>query len=152
MSGGVTGMTNDSLLRCMAKTSAGMLGRVVIYGSYAVVTVAVLWILGNVVIALRHPLETIHEILVVILWWVYTVEVWVLSISTYSSDIWLHFYLFVLALLLAYTVLVLLFVLALFALFLALFAFVLFAVFTGKKVSEAYPQYRKWIKGLVKQG
>lgn len=142
---------DPSLLRCMAKTSAGMLGRVVIYGSYVVVTVAVLWILGNVVVAIHRPLETIHEILVLILWWVYTVEVWVLSISAYSSDIWLHFYLFVLALLLAYTVLVLLFVLALFALFLVLFGFVISAFFTKTKVYEAYLKYRDWINGLVKK-
>ena len=151
-----TAMTEElpkdaSMLRCMAKTSLGMLEKVIIYISYTIVAVAALWILGTVVVAISPTLATINEILDLIFWWVYTVQVWVLSIGAYSTMDWLHFYLFVLAILLTYTVLVLFFFLALFALFLALFAIVISTAISESKVYEAYLKYRKWLEeGLLK--
>lgn len=142
---------DSSLLRCMAKTGVGMLERVIIYASYFIVTIAVMWILGNMVDTASPTLITLNGLLDMILWWVYRVQVWVLSIGNYSTMDWLHFYLFVLAVLLTYTVLVFLFVLALFALVVVLFAFVILAVVPSEKVSEAYLKYRDWLNRLVKQ-
>lgn len=142
---------DPSLLRCMAETGVGMLERVIIYGSYFIVTLAVLWILGFAVDTASPSLITINGILDMIFWWVYRVQVWVMSIGNYSTMDWLHFYLFVLALILTYTILVFLFVLALFALVIVLFAFVILAVVPSEKVSGAYLKYRDWLNRLVKQ-
>jgi hypothetical protein len=114
--GGVTGM----IPRIVKK--------VVLDASYVIVASAVIALICYLLFLISIPK------------YVYTGEVWVLSVPAYSSEWFLHFYIFVLTTLLVYAVIII-----------AGLTFIILSVFAGSKVSEAYLKYRNWIKGLVEQ-